>query len=425
MEKSRKMKNPRDEKRPNKALYIILSIFIACALWLYVRNVENPDTTARVTGIPVTFAGEDVLNKNGLMVTGDGDQTVTLSVQGKWSVVSRLRRDNVVIQADLSRITEPGEYNLAYDILWPETISASSVSIMDRSPFYVPVTVERRISRPVEIKGVFTGSVAKGYQAGEFSFQPAQVEISGLETAVAQVAYAQVELKRDDLSDTVREDMVYTLIGQDGKPIDKDDVMCVPETIQVTYPVTMVKEVPLTVDFIPGGGATEEMVRDSVVISPDHVVLAGSEDDLAAYSTINLGSIDLAKVLSTGTYQMAIPIGPEVENVSGIQEATVEVTVSGLETIRLDTNDIEIINVPEGVEATLVTQSLQVQVRGSEEALALVLPQYLRVVVDLKDQTLPAGQNSVTPKIFLDGVTGAGVIGDYKVSFSLSKSIGG
>lgn len=424
-EKNKREKAPRAERKVNKPLYIVLSIFIACALWLYVRNVENPDTTAKVTGIPVAFMGEDVLNKNNLMITDEGKNfAVTLSVQGKWSVVSRLRRDNVVIQADLSRITEPGEYNLAYDILWPETVSASSISVLDRSPFYVTVTVERRISRPVELKGVFTGSVAEGYQAGEFSFLPEKIEISGVEGAVAQVAYAQVELKRDDLSETVREDMTYILIGQDGEPIEEGLVECAPATVQVTYPVTMVKEVPLTVDFIPGGGATAEMVEDSVTITPDHVVLAGSEDDLAAYSNINLGSIDLAKVLNTGTYTMPIPIGAEVENVSGVQEAIVQVTVSGLSTIRLDTDDIEIINVPAGVEATPVTQSLQVQVRGSEETLALVLPQYLRVVVDLKDQTLPAGQNLVTAKVILDGVTGAGVIGEYKVSISLSASIG-
>lgn len=422
--KQKSEKNPRDEKRPNKALYIVLSIFIACALWLYVRNVENPDTTTKVTGIPVSFVGEDVLNKNNLMLTDEASQAVTLTVQGKWSVVSRLRRDNVVVQADLSRITEPGEYNLAYDIIWPETVSASSVSVLDRSPFYVPITVERRVSRAVDIKGVFTGSVAEGYQAGEFSFLPEQLEISGLESDVAQVAYAQVELRRDDLNETVREDMTYTLIGQDGNPIEKELVECSPATVQVIYPVTMVKEVPLTVDFIPGGGATAEMVEDSVSITPSHVVLAGSEDDLAAYSVINLGSIDLSKVLRTGTYTMAIPIGPEVENVSGVQEAVVQVTVSGLSTIRLDTDDIEIINVPDGVEATPVTQSLQVQIRGSEEALALILPQYLRVVVDLKDQTLPAGQNLVSARVILDGVTGAGVIGDYKVSISLSRSIG-
>ena len=424
-EKSKRDSTPRAERKVNKPLYIVLSIFIACALWLYVRSVENPDTTAKITDIPVVFTGEDVLNRSGLMVSDGADAAkATLSVQGKLSVVSRLRRDNVVLQADVSRITEPGEYNLAYEILWPESVSASNVSVLDRSPFYVPVTVEKRISRPVEIKGVFTGSVAEGYQAGEFTFLPEQIEISGMEGAVAQVAYAQVELKRDDLDKTVREDMTYTLIGQDGKPIEPGVVESTPATVQVTYPITMVKEVPLTVDLIPGGGATAEMVEDSVVITPSHVVLAGSEDDLAAYSSINLGAIDLAKVLSTGTYTMPIPIGEGVENISGVQEASVQVTVSGLETIRMDIDDIEIINVPEGVDATLVTQSVQVQVRGSKEALALVLPQYLRVVVDLKEQSLPAGQSVVAAKVILDGVSGAGVIGEYKVSISLSESVG-
>lgn len=407
----------------SKPLYIVLSIIIACALWLYVRNVDNPETKIPVKNIPVTLVGEDILNDNNLMLVSGRRSTVNLEFQGKWSVVSRLRRDNITITADLSRITGPGEYNLAYEINTPNGVSQNNVSVIDRDPFYITVEVSRRTSNQIELRGVFTGSVAKGYQAGEFTFQPAAIEVSGEETQVAQVAYAQVTLNREELSETVKEEMSYTLIGQDGNPIENDGLITTPATVGVTLPVVMVKEVPLTVDFTPGGGVTGEDTQHlKYEISPQSIVLAGDEKELAAYTSIPLGSIDLSKVIRGDTFTFPIPIGQEVENVSGVQEATVEVKVEGLETRTFETENIEIIGDPEGV-AELVTQSLQVQVRGSTEALDMILPQYIRVVVDLEDLTLPAGQNSVTPKVTLTGVADAGVIGDYKVSISLSRRI--
>lgn len=409
-------------KTPNKALYIVLSIVVACALWLYVRNVDNPDRKLTISNIPVTFVGEDVLNSNGLMLTQETKASIVLEVQGKWSILSRLRRDNITVTADLSRIVAEGGHNLAYDIAWPNTVSASSISVLDRDPFYVPVTVTKRSTQSVEVRGVFTGNVAKGYQAGEFSFQPEKIELSGEEAAVAQVAYAQVTVNRKDLDESVREEMSYVLIGQDGEVIEDKSLTASPATVNVSLPVVVVKEVPLTVDFTPGGGvAGVEDTHLKYEIEPASIVLSGDEDDLAAYTAINLGAIDLAKVVGTGRFTFPIPLGQNVENVSGVEEATVTVTVQGLETVTLETPNIEIINVPEGYTATPVTQSIKVQVRGTEEALERVLPQYIQVVVDLKGLSLPAGQNSQTAKVSINGVTDAGVIGEYKIAFTLTK----
>lgn len=412
-------------KTPNKALYIVLSIVVACALWLYVRNVDNPDRKLSIANIPVTFVGEDVLNSNGLMLTQETKASVDLEVQGKWSVLSRLRRDNIIITADLSRIVAEGGHNLAYDISWPNTVSSSSVSVLDRDPFYVPVTVARRSTQSVEVRGVFTGNVAEGYQAGEFSFQPERIELSGEEAAVAQVAYAQVTVNRKDLSESVWEDMSYVLIGQDGEVIENANLDTSPATVNVSLPVVVVKEVPLTVDFIPGGGVVgAEDIHLQYEIEPASIILAGDESELAAYNAINLGAVDLAKVVGTGKFTFPIPLGQNVENVSGVEEATVTATVHGLETITLETDNIEIINVPEGYTATPVTQFTRVQVRGTEEALELVLPQYIQVVVDLKNLSLPDGQNSQTAKVTINGVTDAGVIGEYKIAFTLTEGNG-
>lgn len=404
-------------KKPNKPLYIVLAILIACLMWVYVRSVDVSDQTRTIANIPVSFVGEDVLNANGLMYTGDGKETVSLTVQGPWRTISQLRRDNIVVQVDLSRIVAEGQYNQAYDITWPNNIPSSAFSLVGREPFYVPVDVGKRTTQNVEIRGVFLGSVAEGFQAGEFSFQPATIEVSGSAADTAQVAYAQVTLNREKLDQTVREEMTYVLIGQDGEALENSNLKTSPETVNVTLPVVVVKEVPLTVDFIPGGGVTGG--EDSHVkwsIEPESVMLAGSEADLAAYSSIKLGSVDLSKVISTEKFTFSIPTDQDVENLSGVQEATVSVSVQGLESQSFTTENIELV-VPEGVEAQLVTRSLTVQVRGNREALDQILPQYIKVVADLSDlSSIPDGQSLVPAKVSLMGVADAGVIGDYKIS---------
>lgn len=409
--------------KPNKLLYIIFSILIATTLWLYVRSVDDSDYTRTIANIPVTFVGEDVLNANGLMLSAGKGETVDLTVQGRQSVVSQLRRDNVTVQVDLSRIPAEGEHQRAYDIIWPASVSTNTFDLVDRDPFYVPVTVVKRATRQVEIKEVVNGTVADGFQAGEVEFQPAYIEIIGSEADAAQVAYAQVTLNLEGLRQTIREDMPYVLMGQDGQPIESESITAQPELVNVTLPVVMTKEVPLTVEFLPGGGVSGEGDPHlSYAISPKSIVLSGSEADLAAYSSIDLGTIDLSQVVRADSFTLPILIGQEVENLSGVQEAIVNVSVRNLEIRSFATENIELV-APEGVDAAVVTRSLPVQVRGTKEALDQILPQSIKVQVDLTDlSTVPEGQSLVPAKVTLRGMTDAGVVGEYKVSVAVGAA---
>lgn len=410
-------------RKPNKPLYIIFSILIASTLWLYVHSVDDSDYTRTISNIPVTFVGEDILHSNGLMMVSSGVQeTVDLTVKGRQSVVSQLRRDTVTVQVDLSGISGEGEHQRAYEILWPSNVSTRSFDLVDRD-YYVPVTVVKRSTRQVEVKGVINGDVADGFQAGEVVFQPAVIEISGTVSDAAQVAYAQVTLNLDGQRETIREDMPYVLVGQDGQVIEGDAVKALPEFVNVTLPVEMTKEVPLTVEFLAGGGVSGKGDPHlSYSITPKTVVLSGSEAELETYSAIDLGVIDLSKVIRSEAFTLPILVGPEVENLSGVQEATVNVSIRNLEVRGFVTENIELI-APEDVDAVVVTKSLPVQVRGTQAALDQILPQAIKVQVDLTDlSSVPTGQSLVPAKVTIRGVTGAGVVGEYKVSVAIGAA---
>ena len=136
-----------------------------------------------------------------------------------------------------------------------------------------------------------------------------------------------------------------------------------------------------------------------------------------------MGTIDLASVEDNETtITCPIPLASELYNVDGVTEATVTITLSGLSTKTLEVTAFTLQNKPDGYAATVMTKSLSVVVRGTEEDLALVSADNLRAVVDLKDINLASGQYTVDTKIYFDGTGGAGVVGtDYSVVVRLTK----
>ncbi|MEA4954964.1 MAG: CdaR family protein [Pseudoflavonifractor sp.] len=410
-----------ETSKKNKWLYAGLSILIAVILWMYVGKVVNPEVDGTVRNLPVTFVGLDVLEERGLMIADGADQTVTISVKGKRDVVNQLSAETVSITVDVSSIAQTGTYTQAYQIVpsLSGAVASSSLIITDRHPLNVEFTVAKLAVRTVSIQGSFTGSVADGYQAGEFSFSPATLEIRGEESIVNQIDFVQVVLDKENLAETYSGDLPYTFISFGGEVVDGTDLETSVPLIRTTLPIVQLKEVPLTVNILAGGGATEENI--TYTISPKTIIVSGAASDLEPLKEVSLGNIDLSKVLGSDVLTFPISLTSELSNVSGITEATVDISVKGLSTKTLEVDNIELINIPSGCSAQSVTQSRQVQIRGEENAVAGVSASQLRIVADLTQAVAATGTQTVPVKVYLDGRSDVGVVGEYNIVVSISR----
>ena len=405
----------------SKWFYIVLSVLLAFILWIYVGKEANPVETGNLRGVQVTFSGMEKLEERGLMISEGEEQTVTLSLQARRDVFNRLDNESVTVTVDLSSITEPGEYSLTYRIDYPRTVTNDAIQLRSSTPEKISITVSLWSSKEVEVRGVFTGSVAEGYQKGEFSFAPETVMVSGQEELVSQVSYVQVTVNQEDLSSTYSQETPFVFMDYSGNPIVSSGLETDTQTILVTLPVVQLKEIPLTVDLIAGGGVTDTDTQVEVSIEPESIVVSGGEDDLEALKELNLGSVELYKVFGTDTLTFPIQLYSELTNVSGITEATVTVKIQGLATKTLEVDNIEIINKPDGYTVEPVTQTRSVQIRGTQEAVDAVVATQLRIVADLKDITPATGNQTVPVKVYLDGSSDVGVVGDYNIVISIER----
>lgn len=405
----------------SKILNIILSILIALGLWAYVTASVTDVGESTVRNIPVTVVGEEALNAKGLMIDPNTKLTVNARVSGNRSLlVSMASNPSEYFSAtiNVAEITEPGTYDLSCTIT-PEftSLTSTGVRVMDQEGKTIQVTVTRLMSKTVEVRGVFKGTVDEdnNYRANPVEVTPGTIKVQGPETLVNQVEYAQVTITGDNLTKTYTGELGFQLMTADGEVVDDDDLTTNVNTVSVVMPVVKTMEVPLSVEYVYGGGITEDNFERYVTvdIQPATIQVSGDEADVSYLEgkTITVGKIDLSQVVQEEqVFVFPIELSTELSNDSGITQATVTVTIKGLETKTVETSNIDIINTPDGFTADAVTQSLQVKVRGPADALETVEGYQIRVVVDLEGQNLRQAQFPFTPKIYLDGDSRCGVV---------------
>lgn len=403
----------------NRITYIILSVIVACCLWLYVVSVENPEVEATITNIPVTFSGEeDLLSDRGFMISSGKESYVTLRVRTTRSVLQRLDRRNITISVDVSGITAAGDYQRTFTIIWPDGVSENDVSVVSRSPVSISFSIARQASKTVELRGTLAEGcvVAEGYIAEEFEFSPETVTIRGAEEIISNVDYALVEISRTNIDETIEMTSTYTLMDENGEEIDMEGITLETEEVNVRLPIVQKKQIWLRVDLNEGGGAS---ASNAVVnIDPEYITVAGDPDVLSTYNSITLASIDLYDVIDSTTETYPIVLINGVQNISGETEARVTVEIKDLVTRTIEIDEFELINVPEGYYAVSETNRLSVNVRGSASAVSQLLSSNIVAVADLSG--LNEGTMSVPVDIIINVNTDAGVVGDYSIYITIS-----
>ena len=405
--------------KESKWVYVLISVVLALTFWLYVRTVQDPQDSSWIYNVPVQVTGSTVLTRQGLTVAELSAETVNLRVEGPTSTLDDLLkyRKEIYVSVDVSKCAE-GENRLAYVPVYPANVNKDKLITTERNPDAIAVTVEKLYTKTFEVEFQLKGKVAKGYQAGTPAVNPETVVVSGAVEQVSRVAKVAAILENENLNERFAGDLPLTLLDASGEVLEDLEVTLDTESVYVVLPVVVVKEIALTANFLAGGGATEDDIRYK--IEPKTITVSGAEEDLRDLTELSLGSVDLAKVVGTNSITRPIDLDPRLENVSGITQATVEVTVSGLSTRSFDVDNIVLSNTPEGYTVTSATQVRTVVVRGREEDLDAIDASQLRIVADMSEIST-VGTYSIPVKVYLDAISKVGVIGEYSIVVNLSR----
>ena len=404
----------------NKLLTILLSVAIAVGMWVYVITVEQPESEETYYDIPVILQNESILAERGLMIVSERP-TVTLQLSSTRTNLNQLNESNINVIANVNSVVTPGTHELTYSVSYPGNIPAGSITRRNSRPDMITLKVENRITKPVPVVPVYSGSVPEGMLADKENalLDYTTIEVAGPASVVEQITQAVIAVDLQDKTETIAQEFVYTLCDDAGEPVNSQWVTTNAEVVNLTLQIKRVKEIELKVTVIPGGGASEQTT--AVDIQPSVIRISGSDALLEKLDVLDLGTINLGELTSDTVLSMPIILPEGITNETGITEATVEVKFPNLRTATMIVDNIQMINVPEDMEAELVTQQLEVKLRGPASLMEAITEDNVIITVDLV--TGQIGTDKYTAQVTVQSsFAGVGAMNSYTVMVTLTEA---
>lgn len=401
-------------EKGNKILYVVLSLLLAIAFWLY---VDDNTMSSDFNNVPVEFIGaEDTLPSRGLMLAEGGDATVNLRLSGPRSVISSLRSSDIRAQVNLTSINAAGPYSMTYNLAYPDNVNSSDITVERRSRSSVSVRVTGLYSKEVPVNVNVVGEVSDPYVYMSVGVvkDPSVLTVSGLQDKVDQVASARVVVDITDATGTIQQDFTYELLDREGNVVEDEDIRVSASRVNVTVPINMAKELKLVVKFKQSAGSRLSNVTWE--LSPDTITVAGDPLSLETLDEIVLGEVDLSSYLGDveeNPLEIKIPAG--CENISNYTSTNLSIRFQGLTTKSFNVSDIRAVGLSNTQSFDLITPSVDVVLRGPAGDLEQVTEEDIRIVVDLTE-IASDGTTTAPATVLVDGFTEVGAVGTYNVT---------
>ena len=146
----------------NKLGALALAFAIALGFWMYVVAYVSTEYSKTLYNIPVALEGKGMLTDRQLMLLSDEDYLVDIKVTGSRQDVSKIDSGNIQVVADLSGISEAGEYKLTYSVIYPGDVPSGSVS-SQKDPDRVTVVVASKRTKEIPVRVRYDGDVPADY----------------------------------------------------------------------------------------------------------------------------------------------------------------------------------------------------------------------------------------------------------------------
>lgn len=370
----------------NKKFNIVLSLLIAVGIWAYVIGETNPQDTKTFRDIPIQLINEQTLEENNLALVDVSAETVNVTLTGARAEINRIDEREITATVNLAEAAA-GENQLKINIRVPD-----NVELTDKSLNKVTITVDARVSKEIEIVPEYEGTFESDQEPITIEMNRSKVTVTGAESLVEKVDHVRALVGEGEVSESLKTiGSRLTPVDADGNEIERLELSA--KTVQVTAQLANLKTVKLEVPVNDDGDGDVERS----VSAPKTITIKGKSSDLEEIETVTAETVDVSGITKDTAVEIrpVLPEGVQVSNKS-LDSLYVKVTVTKLatKTITLDTSDIDMEGLSDGLNAELKEISaIKVTLSGKEEDLKEIEKEDISLLIDLTE--LDAGTHQV------------------------------
>ena len=372
----------------NKKFNIVLSIIIAIGIWAYVIGETNPTDNRTFRDISIQLVNESVLTEQGLAISDVSAGTLNVTVTGTRASINQLSEKDITATVDLSDAAI-GDNQLRIVVRVPD-----NVEVDDQSLNKLTITVEELVSQEVDIVPEYQGTFSTDQEPITVEMNRTKVTVSGAQSLVERVDHIQAVVGQGEVTDKLK------TIGCKLQPVDKNGteierLNLSASSVQVTAQLASVKTVTLEV---PVRDDSDETVEKEVT-APKTITIKGQSRLLENIETVTAQTIDVTDIEEDATVAI-VPILPDGVQVSSKSAeslyAEVSVVMLSSKTFRFNSDELELTGLADDLNAEILTDRVEVLLRGTEEQLSAIKKSDITLSIDLTD--LEEGNHTVSLK---------------------------
>lgn len=370
-------KAPRRGMRVSDIIALIVCFIIAVVIWLFVMNTESPEYEEVFDRVAVKIENVTTLSeKSGLSVIEGWNGTVEVSVRGRRSEIIKYRAADLTATVDASQISVKGEYTLDVQVKLPD-----GLTLVGCYPATVRIKVDEVSTKTVPvITRISDVKHSAECELGEPVASPSVITVTGPTTVLEQIETAVVTLSLGEINSSVVVVAPVSLTDAAGVEVVNPYLSVSEESVSVTVPLYELKTVPLTVGYQYGYYNSGNC---QITVEPSTITLRGESAVLANIDRILLKTIDEKRITSDCTETVTISIPQGTSTVNGVTSARITIRHIGTSQRTLTVTQFAV----KGNGYTLLTNELELMLRGPDTLLSLITEKDVTVSVSLADIT--------------------------------------
>ncbi|MBE6728857.1 MAG: hypothetical protein E7568_01320 [Ruminococcaceae bacterium] len=314
----------------NKRFTAAFSIIVAFIAWLAITVNETETRTSTFANITINVGIEDSFaGSAGLQVVSeDYLKTANVTVDGPNYIVSALKASDILVNADLSAVTAPGEYNIP--LIAKAADGASGFTFVEVSPKYVKLKFDYVDTKDFEViakaENITAASgLIKDTPMLNYIGDSKKITISGARSNINLIERVEVIVKdKGEISASQTYDADLVIYDKDGKILDNALFELPEEALKVTVPIYKEKTVAVKPVFTgePYAGAGAARVER---LSISRITVQGAPDVIDTLEFVELKAIDYSLLASAKSFEVELNLPGGVKAANAVEKVKVTI----------------------------------------------------------------------------------------------------
>lgn len=350
----------------------LIALLIAVGMWVYAASAVT--TVAKFpNGIPIK-----VINLNPGMVAIYDQKEVTIEIAAEPAVWQNLTTESFTAFIDLGG-RAVGTYAIPINV----TTAISGLSIVSKTPSSLVVSIEPQVEKDVPVVAKISGSAAENMTAGEVTFNPGTVKISGPKSLVSGIGQVVAPIVLSGESENFSK--AVKVEAEDNKGQVLDFINYLPTQVNANVKIVKAGNVKnLGIKVVTSGTPVSGFYVSSVSTNPAIINVIGAADTLRQLTSISTQAVSVDGISKNLTIKVGLDIPSGVKIDSNVSNVTVTINLSSMPISRTISLPVKTKNLPAGLKISSISpQTIDLVVAGSSDIINGLSSSNISLVVDL------------------------------------------